>query len=226
MPNPEDLQSLAGLLRGEIDATNLLAERARELLFKGILTELEQSAMRKPPVAQAPQAQTGQSTTESAPPDTNGSLSAIELLRETAAEHALEGVREQAFQALLRLGQQRVLPAIDALYRLAVENDLLAARQVIIARGWQPAKRSLRALFDWILGSETSQLFPEDQLPLLTRAYFEDAPPLLRRRLIRDCAENGAEHWARIITAGEFGNPLGLDELVERYTSFQPGERE
>ncbi len=117
------------------------------------------------------------------------------------------------------------MQAIDALYRLAVEEGLPAARQRILTQGWQPGLPALRALFDWFTHLEAGTPYPEEGIPLLTQAYLEEASPALQRRLAATAAQVHMENWARIITAVQEGAGQFLPDLVERYPSFRPAER-
>ena len=208
MYSSEELRAFADLLRNNLTITALPPERQQELLLKGLVAALEESAA----------GEIG--------PKTDESLSPSALLGETAAFHPLENVRSQAFQALVRLAQVDQSTAIDILYRLSVEEGLLAARQMIITRGWQPVKPPLRALFDWFTQLETNQPFPEEALPLLTQAYFFDSSPALQRRLLATAVQNGAGNWQRIINAIQTGTQESLADLVEHYSSFRPTERQ
>lgn len=216
MTDPLDISTLAALLRSGPITTPLSAEAQQELLLMGAVAALEERAVQEERPAQEDH------TAQAHAP----APSAVELLYETAAVHPLDSVRGLAFQALLRLAQAGRNPAVDALYRLAVEENSLGARQAITAGGWQPTRPALRALFDWFTCLEAGRPFPEDSLPALSAAYFAEASPSLRRRLLAGASQNRAEHWARIMAAVETGLPAGFLDLVERYPRFRPTERE
>ena len=209
MNSQEELSALASLLRGQNNpATTLPPERLNDLLLKGILVELEKAVQ--------------------APPETierNASPDPLELIEEAAAQPE-QGLRAQAYDILLRLAEAGNLKAIDALYRLAVEHQNLAARQAILARGWQPGTPALQALFDWFSHLEGGTPFPEAELPLLTQAYFNLASPTLQRRLHATAPQVHAENWSRIIQMVEEDSEAALVDLVERYPTFRPTERE
>ena len=213
MFSSEELRALITLLRGEMTTTAPSAEGQRELLLRGVVSVLEEYA-----------ALHGQTAPEDG--DALTGSGAVDALRETAAGHPVSSVRSQAFQALLRLAQEGSPAAVDALYRLEAEHNLLAARQAILTQGWQPTRPSLRALFDWFSALESGNPYPEEGLALLTQAYFEEASPALQRRLLATAGQNRAENWARIISAAQSGVEELLDALVERYPQFRPAERE
>jgi WD40 repeat protein len=206
---PEELRALADLLRNNFTTSALPPERQQELLLKGIIASLEELVM----------------SNEVMGDEAYGASSPITLLYQTAARHPIQGVRGQAFQVLIRLAKEGNTPAIDALYRLAIEESLLSARQRILTLGWQPGRITLRALFDWFTLLGTGKAYPEEQIPLLTQGYFEEASPDLQRRLLVTAPQIGMENWARIIAAVQDGAEQPLLELVERYPSFRPAER-
>jgi WD40 repeat protein len=206
---PEELRVFADLLRNNFTTSALPSERQQELQLRGIVSILEETALDHAGITDLPP----------------GDFSPITLLYEAAARHAWQGVRGQAFQALLRLAQGGCVQAVDAIYRLATEEALPAARQQIITRAWQPGAPGLRALFDWFTRLEAGSSYPEEDIPLLTRAYFDEASPALQRRLLATAARVQMENWARIISAVQECAGQGLLDLVERYPSFRPAER-
>ena len=206
MDPAEELTLFAGLLRGGFAAQEMEPERQSELLLRGIVAVLEEWI------------------------DDGAELAGVsaELLREAARPHAgtlPDAVRSQAYHTLVRLSIEGRAPALDALFRLAVEDDLPAARQVIAARNLQPGCPLLRPLFDWFTAVETSKPFPESALPQLSEAYFQEATPALRRRLLNTAPAVGMQNWARIISAVETGDPRTVEDLVDRYPSYTDAER-
>lgn len=203
MYTSEELRAFTDLLNNSIHEA-LPAEMQQELLLKGVIATLEEW---------------------SAEDAAQEAASPITLLYQTAAKHSLPGVRGQAFQALLRMAQAGRIQAVDAIYRLSVEDDLPAARQQIITQGWQPGVPALRALFDWFIHLEARRSYPEESIPVLTQAYFEEASPALQRRLIATAASVQMENWARIISSIQDETVERLLDLVERYPYFRPAER-
>ncbi len=205
MFTPEELRLFSELLHNQPTNGDLSQERQQELLLRGVVAAVEDAAAAAE----------------------NGSASgAVELLREGAAGLPQEAVRRQAFQALLRLAEAGQGAAVDALYRLAVEDDLLAARQVLRTRGWLPGQPGLKALFDWFDRLESGEPYPESALIALTSAFFDLASPQLQRRLLNSAAQNKAENWARILAAVQRPFAEDLLDLVERYPNFRPAERQ
>lgn len=154
----------------------------------------------------------------------DASSEAVQALLAAAAGAEQPAPREAALLALQRLAAAENSAAVDAVYALAVENDLPAARQWIETRGWQPSRPALRALFDWMAGSE--RLADYDAMALLARALVEDASPALRARVLAGAAQRGMDNWGLIVSATLPGSsPAGVERLVERYPAFRDDER-
>jgi WD40 repeat protein len=210
----ENLQRYADLLHGRVAPAELPTDWQQELLIRGVIAALEESIAR-------PESETGTETVHSA----------AALLREAAAGHASEAVRDQAFHALTRLAKEGSTAAVDSLYRLSAEADHLAARQVILTQGWQPGKPALRALLDWFVLLPTDRPYPTEQIPLLTQAFLEEASPALRRRILYTAAQNKMENWSKIVSAVQavedsHEDQRPLQPLVDRYPSFTAAERQ
>lgn len=206
----EELHALTESLRNPLHSPALPAERQQEIQLRGILALLEE-------IASGPDLEEDQRQM------------VIEALRQTAAVHPLAGPREQAYRALIRLVRDAAVAApraIDALYQLALEDEYLAARQLIAAEGWQPTRPGLRALFDWFAPQTAGTPYPQESLPALTEGFFEDASPALQRRVLSAAAQNQAGNWERIAAAVQHHSPASLTELVERYPTFTPTERQ
>lgn len=216
---PEEFQAYILALHQSPMQTALPAERQQELICKGIVALLEESAVAFSETCTEPAFQEIQTKSTAA-------THPVHLLEEAAASHSFPSVRLQAFQALVRLAEAEFTPAINALYSLAVEKELPAARQALQTRGWQPDRPELRALFDWFSALESSAAYPEEKLPALTRAFFQTASPALQRRLLATAHQNRADHWAAIVAALQEGNQTALERLVEAYPTFRPTERQ
>lgn len=200
MLSSEELRELASLLQPHANITGIPAERQRELLLRGVISAVEEAA------ASAPEA--------------------IDILRAAAGDHQENAIRSQSLQALLRLADEKHAAAVDALFSLAVEKDSLAARQAVLTHQWQPQRPTLRALFDWFTCLIDGRPFPESDLPRLTEAYFSDASPSLQARLQATAGQNRVENWARIVAAVQNGSFKAFEELIDRFTSFRPVERQ
>ncbi len=210
MATPETLDLFANLLRG-ISDREIAEPMYRELVQRGIIAALEDLAAQ---------------TAGAAGPDSDQaeSASVISLLYQAAGSHSNAVIRQQAFHVLTRLAQEGHQAAVDSIYRLAVEADLLAARQVLLAQAWQPSRPSLGALFDWFTCLAAPAQYPQDQLEWITRAYLDESSPDLRRRLLVTAPQIGMGNWARIASALEKSE--NLPGLVEAYPSFTTEERQ
>ncbi len=199
MDSSEELIAFAALLGSRYAPAELPPERQQELVLRGIVTVLEENA----------------SDPES-----------LRLLYQTAAVHPSESVRILAFHALERLAEAGSAAAVDALYRLAVEHQHLAARQSILTRGWDSSRAGLAALFNWFTCISTGKPFPQEQLLALTQGYYEDASPSLQEQLLDSAGRHHEENWARILQTVKYANEAAMLALVEHYPSFRPVERE
>ena len=210
MATPEALDLFAKLL---LDASEreIPGPIYRELVQRGIIAALED-------LADGTAASPGP---DSVPAETP---SAADLLYQAAGSHPNAVIRQQAFRVLTRLAQEGHQVAIDSIYRLAVEADLLAARQVLLTHAWQPSRPSLSALFDWFTDLAALGQYPQDRLEWITRAYLEESSPGLRRRLLATAPQIGMGNWARIASALEQSE--NLPGLVDAYPSFTTEERQ
>jgi WD40 repeat protein len=210
----EALQRFADLLGSKIAISDLPEDYRQALLLKGIIAALEEIILQ------------GEEGTQS-----GDAVCAAAILQQTAASHSEPDLQKQSFHALVRLALGGSRAAVDALYCLSVEADHLAARQEISTRGWQPSRPALRALFDWVAALPSASPYPNEQIDLLTLAYFEEASPALQRRLLATAAQNQMGNWAGIVAAihgseeQAEAEPQALSPLVERYPSFSPNER-
>lgn len=202
MPGLDDLTLYAEYLRGAA-GQHLPEDLRQRLIGKGIVAALEEAASQG-----------------------EDASAAYQLLYETAAAHPDSGIRSQAFLALTRLAQDGHNGAVDQIYRLAVENDLLAARQSIASRKWEPSRAELRALFDWFSCLASTAPFPGHHLSAITNAYFREASPGLQRRLLASASAVYMDHWALIVTALQDGSAAVMLRLVEAYPSFSNEERQ
>lgn len=197
----EELDKLGKILRRRV-VEPLSSEKQEELILKGVLATLEEHAMQ-----------------------TGGSSVASQLLYETAATYPDESIRRHAFRSLTRLAQEGNPEDVDFIFLLAVENDLLAARQLIVSKKWEPSCEELRALFDWITNLASGRPFPAEYLPQITRAYLHTASKNLQQRLLASAETVGMKNWARIVSAVQDRHGHEMQQLVEEYSSFRDYER-
>jgi WD40 repeat protein len=208
-----DFAALASLLKNGFPPPGADPDLTAELLARGAAAALEEMVW-----AESETAAPGKVVPENTSP--------AQILGWATAHHPNPGVRGQCLSALVRLAEDGSTPAIDALYHLAVEDDLLAARQAIAAQGWQPGRAALRALFDWFTNLASLKLYPEAGLPLLTEAYFNEASPELRRRLLATAPDLRAASWAEIVSALEANTELAFKQILLHYPSYNPTERD
>jgi len=202
MPEPGALRTFSEYLRNPVLET-LSPEERQELTFKGIVAALEEAAVQEA-----------------------HSSDAIHILYETAASHASENIRSQAFHALARLAQEGYSQAIDDIYLLAIEGNLLAARQVILSGKWEPSSAALKALFVWSTCLAAAAPFPVEHLSSITTAYFQLASADLQQRLLASAETIQMANWAIIAGSLQDDNNRSMQRLVNEYPSFSEPERQ
>jgi WD40 repeat protein len=170
----QEIQNLETLINNpHLDHPDLSLELLSSLLQKGIVVTFQQ----------------------------DNSPASLAVLSRIAAGTLAADVRELALKALSEYAISGSLIAIDALYRLAIKDFQIAARQLITSHKLQPSRPSLKALFAWLVMQDTTRPATINLVDLTT-AYFEDASPELKGRLISQ-AERSPEYkkWAQIIIA-------------------------
>jgi WD40 repeat protein len=196
------LQSYADILHG-LTSRTIDENEKHELILRGILAALEEIAVEEIDQHDASQ-----------------------LLYEAAGSHPNGTIRRQAFHGLARLAADGKQAAVDLVYLLAVEKGLLAARQMILSRGWEPGNAELLALFDWFTALDAKTAYPVEKLGLITRAFFNTASPDLQKRLLSSANESKQKNWASIVTALQSGSNEALDQLVKGYNRYSSQERQ
>jgi WD40 repeat protein len=151
------------------------------------------------------------------------SPAACAVLVEAAANHAIQIIREQAYSALLRRTQAGDSSSTNALYTLAIEHEHLPARQYIVASGLMPERAPLKSLLDWLLGLDDNR--PVD-ITLTAQAFFEDASPALRSRILAIAARTPRfRAWGRLLENLAAQTPAGYQNLVGIYPTLTEQER-
>jgi WD40 repeat protein len=144
------------------------------------------------------------------------------VLANAAANHPQPAVREAAYTALGRLATLDPVFA-DSFYRLALEYDHLAARQHILSTGLLPGRTSLKALLDWLFTPDTDRAV---DLSLVTIAFFEDASPELRGRILTAAAKSARfRRWGKLLENLQSGEQAGFNAAVELFPSLTERER-
>jgi WD40 repeat protein len=144
------------------------------------------------------------------------------VLANAAANHPQPAVREAAYTALNRLASQDPLFA-NSFYHLALEYDHLAARQHILTTGLLPGKIALKALLDWLSAPDTDRTV---ELSLVTSAFFEDASPQLRERILTSAAKSARfRRWGKLLENLKEGGQAGFLAAVDLFPSLTERER-
>jgi WD40 repeat protein len=192
--NPEDLSLLSLVLKEPNEAAAFPPVQVDLLLQLGVIVHLE---LEHPPQSGA-------------------------ILAAAASAHPHQSVREAAFQALCRLAPSAPEFA-DSLYRLAIEEDHLAARQLISSTGLAPGSPGLGVLFEWISAPDAERSI---DLPLLTYAFFNDVSLRMRARILAIAAKtNRFRRWGRLVENLNAGGLDGYRQAVEQFPALTERER-
>ena len=152
----------------------------------------------------------------------SGGGQALEALASAAAGHPDPLVRELAFSALLRRCEQKDPHASDAMYRLAVEQDYLAAQQYITASNLVPGIPGWKALFDWFKSLEDGRSL---NMQLAANAFFESSSSLQARIIAEAARSTRFRSWGRLLEALRAAPQEGYDPVVMIFTSLTEVER-
>ena len=154
----------------------------------------------------------------------DGSTEAVLLLEGLAGEQGQSATIEAATHALILLAEGESNLAIDALYRLALDESNAGLRQRLSTQKWRPSKPSVKVLLDWLTGSDSGKETQID-LGLLTQAYFEDAAPELKEQILFKANTPRYRNWGRMIAALEQANAPGMLELLSVYPNLSQAEQ-
>jgi WD40 repeat protein len=155
--------------------------------------------------------------------ESDGSPAASQNLAIAICGQAAPEIRDQAYKALLRLCAAGSPTAADALFWLALEHDHLAAKQHILATNLNPGKRSLQALLHWFSALEDNRTV---DLALATQAYFVEASPGLRERVLAAASHTSRfRTWGRMLEALMRGQSDQYETVITLYPSLSETER-
>lgn len=148
---------------------------------------------------------------------------AYAVLVNAAASHPIQKIREQAYHALMRRSLAGDRQSADALFTLAIEHEHLPARQYIVASGLQSERPALKALLDWLLSLEDSRAA---DLKLAAQAFFEDASPTLRDRILALATRSSRyRSWGRLLENLAAKNAVSYQNVVSIYPTLTEPER-
>ena len=148
------------------------------------------------------------------PPDLANELlrkGAILALRDAATPEAIAvlgklsyaspdvDIRNLSLLALNQLAASGSIPAIDAIYTLALKDHQAAARQMIITSNWQPSKPAIKAIFDWLTAVDNGK-DPVVDLSQLTDGFFYEADPSLQAAIVSRAGPTRFHNWAQLVS--------------------------
>ncbi len=152
------------------------------------------------------------------------SSDAINLLEKTVLVCPLEPIQQQALQALVELAMAPISSASQAIYRLAVEQNLVGAQLAIEQYGIRSPDPEKRAVYALLVGK--LDLFQEIDpgLEMLTH-YFLDAEPALQQILLDAAKTAHMKNWIQIVQSIQEGSFESIHCLVQSYSQYQDHER-
>ncbi len=197
--NEEAFQILTGVLLGAVNPDTLPDEQRNDLILKGALIALEEDA----------------------------SESAIQTISQTALRHPNDSIRRTALQILERLSLTQSTYAIDGLFHLVIETELLAARQWIESHSLRASTEPLQALF--LLFTQPNYPITLQSLDTLTQGYWQELSEHAQLRAFTLAGQKGLRSWVAILSM-ESGlqteHPLpALKAVIALYPTFQEAER-
>ena len=157
----------------------------------------------------------------------DGSTEAVILLERLAGATGASGAfgtQTPAANALIQLAEGGSTLAIDALYRLALDETNAGMRQHLSTQKWRPSKPSVKVLLDWLSSSESGK-DPQIDLSLLTQAYFEDAAPALKEQILYKANTPRYRNWSKMIVALQQADEPAMRELLSIYPNLSQAEQ-
>jgi len=160
-------------------------------------------------------------------------IGAILLLEEKATGEAIFGlyqiadnysseISRFAREALMRLASKENQPAIDVLYQLALRENQQGLRQWLLTRPYLPQDHSLKLLLEWLVEASPQNL---ENLPELTRAFFQYYSPELQNTLLNHARNTPFKRWAQLITTIFKFNESHIPDLIHEFNTLSEKER-
>jgi hypothetical protein len=125
---------------------------------------------------------------------------AVSLLEKTVLLCPLAPIQEQALQSLVELAMERNPESIQAIYRLAIEQNLVTAQLAIEQSGITIPDLQSRAVYALLVGKLDLFRDIDPGLELLTNYYLSAEPAV--QHVILDAAKNAdMKNWIQIVQA-------------------------
>lgn len=186
------------ILAGIFQTANPPTETYLELIQKGVLVTLQADA----------------------------SPEALKILEQTALTSTSQELQLLAFQFLARLAENGSSPAIDSLFTLALEADLLGARQAIHTHAYQSSLPALNVLFDWVDQAASTGEPHSIDLPALTQAVIHQASPALQNRILLAAQSTSHKNWAILVNEYLHAPIQGYQSFINHFGKLGEQERQ
>jgi WD40 repeat protein len=131
-----------------------------------------------------------------------------------AARNHDAALTRRALAALFELGEHDNASAQQALCRLVMHHDLPAAREQVLAVGYEPYEDLQRAVFYFLTG-QWDKYEGLDFDHALLRAAYENADERLRKRIAAKARAAGRLEWVEVAAGGRRGRRLASMSEVE-----------
>lgn len=194
---PETLVLLSHLLHSPAGAIDLPPALETELLLKGAVVSLQE----------------------------DGSGDAVEILLETAHTCPIDPIRALALASLDILAQEGNPLALQALYTLAIERNVAAAREKILQHSYQSARPPRQVIFDMLSGQYERFHKMDPGYGQVTEFFLSEAETDLQERILVAAGKAGLTDWITIVDAARAPTEPMVRGVIDRYTAFQPAER-
>jgi len=196
LPDPIDFDLFFQLLNGTASPADLQPGLFHLLFLKGVILSLRQD--------QSPDA--------------------ISLLEKTVLICSLEPIQELALQSLVEVATAGKLESCQAIYRLAIQQNLTAAQLAIEQSGISVPDPQIQAVYALLVGKLDVFRNLDPDSNLLTKYYL--AAELAVQNFILEAAKNAKmKNWIQIIQAIQEGTFESLHNLVLYYSKYQDHER-
>ncbi|HMD88666.1 MAG TPA: WD40 repeat domain-containing protein [Anaerolineaceae bacterium] len=191
-----DFELFFQILNGSADPNKLQPDLLRLLLSKGIVLSLREDR----------------------------GAEAITLLEKTALLSPLTQIQDLALQSLVDLAVADTPLASQAIYRLAIEQNFVAAQLAIEQSNIRFADQTTEAVFALIVGNLDLFQKTDPDLKLLTN-YFLSAERAIQQVILDAANKAHLKNWTQIVQGIQEGSFESIHDLVQCYSLYLDHER-
>ncbi|MDR3577278.1 MAG: WD40 repeat domain-containing protein [Anaerolineaceae bacterium] len=196
MPDTIDFELFFHLLNGTADPNNLQPELVLQLFLKGLVFTLREDQ----------------------------SAEAVGLLEKTVLICPLATIREQALQSLVEISLAHNEQASRAIYRLAIEQNLLAAQLAIEQFNLSIPDLPSQAVYALLVG-KLDQLGEIDPGANLLTNYYLSADREVQQGILDAAKKAQMMNWVEIVQAVQEASSASVHGLVQSYSLYSEAEQ-